>query len=852
MSCPWSSFTKERTICGEWRRGGEILRNAHAFRTFLRTRNSRNWYDFLESGVSIPPRANMVDSMSQDAESFEMLKALYDFTAVYPKTISFDEGEYFILHQTSARQRNWWQVVSMKGNIGFVPSNYVMKLKVNPLFLNGFLESSIESLRLSTEKEINGIIGREELISRLVEKKRALEKMLKYEMSDSESEPPSPLKMSNGHLKQHEGAPQQKNGPQRHTPPPEEQCPGGGATMHHPMPTAKKSKSSPAVGVQAQAAVPPQFIQESPSTGLLATKHHSSQAEEPPQQPVAADPSSTLSELSSVSSEQTEPTSNNTATTGTLTTTSDEITAISRIDDRATPGEGEGPPSTAGPVPTEAENQTDHELNELETTNNDDVTVSEHEPREPSTVRDEPSHEPAGPPDDGGQQQELPGEGPLAPATERQPGGGDGGEQQEQQPKQPPPGRIEAAEVYQIVDAIRKSTQLSHELSCVALRVVLGELEALLPPSVVQRHLEPIAEHLATPFDVSDALLGKTHDAHRLRVIFAELSDCKNDSEQRTWMLHEDEADISRYLCELIRILTDADPKVCRSEMACDHYQSIVNLVLYYQMETRWSIRKLLLAAFRAMCHLDYTTVDILLGSVLPLELVQDMVSNPRNIEKLQELANMLIIIFSIGRRMPINQQDHLRADFIIFLLNIIETPPECDVQEVLPDIMINLILSFNLQFDNFAENVVLEAMEQFRTAKTFTEKILLLINREEDPVHTLKHTPMNINPVLKMLVDLFSRPETAAIFYTNDNKVLIDILVRQLSDLSAGEPIRKWYLELCRKILRNTNYPEHQHRKQDLMKIFTRIFCEETECSASDQQIVREIANEFPQIFKA
>lgn len=54
-----------------------------------------------------------------------------------------------------------------------------MLQQVNPLFLNGFLESSIESLRLSTEKEINGIIGREELISRLVEKKRMLEKMLK-------------------------------------------------------------------------------------------------------------------------------------------------------------------------------------------------------------------------------------------------------------------------------------------------------------------------------------------------------------------------------------------------------------------------------------------------------------------------------------------------------------------------------------------------------------------------------------------------------------------------------------------------------------------------------------------------
>lgn len=43
------------------------------------------------------------------------------------------------------------------------------------------------------------------------------------------------------------------------------------------------------------------------------------------------------------------------------------------------------------------------------------------------------------------------------------------------------------------------------------------------------------------------------------------------------------------------------------------------------------------------------------------------------------------------------------------------------------------------------------------------------------------------------MLVDLFSKPETAGLFYTNDNKVLIDILVRQLSDLSAGNPV--WIL---------------------------------------------------------
>lgn len=40
------------------------------------------------------------------------------------------------------------------------------------------------------------------------------------------------------------------------------------------------------------------------------------------------------------------------------------------------------------------------------------------------------------------------------------------------------------------------------------------------------------------------------------------------------------------------------------------------------------------------------------------------------------------------------------------------------------------------------------------------------------------------------MLVDLFSIPETTSLFYTNDIKVLIDILVRQLSDLSAGDTV--------------------------------------------------------------
>lgn len=287
--------------------------------------------------------------------------------------------------------------------------------------------------------------------------------------------------------------------------------------------------------------------------------------------------------------------------------------------------------------------------------------------------------------------------------------------------------------------------------------------------------------------------------------------------------------------------------------MSCDHYQSIINLVQYYQMETRWSIRKLLLQSFKAMCHLDHVAVDILLGSVLPAELVQDMYSNAANVERLRELAAMLTMLFSLGLQMPVTHEEQLDAEFVRLLLRLIETPPATDLTEALPEAMLTLLLSYNLQFGDGQENFVLDALKSVTAAKTATEKLLMLINREEDPTVVLRHERGNkTNAVLKLIIDLFENRDTATLFYTSDCKVLIDILVRQLSDLSTGDENRRKYLELCRRILRNTDYAEHTHRKQDLMKIFTRIFCEEAEESVSDQRLVREIANEFPQIFKA
>lgn len=74
-------------------------------------------------------------------------------------------------------------------------------------------------------------------------------------------------------------------------------------------------------------------------------------------------------------------------------------------------------------------------------------------------------------------------------------------------------------------------------------------------------------------------------------------------------------------------------------------------------MEIRWTIRQLLIDSFRALCFVDVDAIDVMLTSVLPLELVQDMQSNLGNVERLRDLAKLLTLIFALGLKMPINQR---------------------------------------------------------------------------------------------------------------------------------------------------------------------------------------------------
>lgn len=65
-----------------------------------------------------------------------------------------------------------------------------------------------------------------------------------------------------------------------------------------------------------------------------------------------------------------------------------------------------------------------------------------------------------------------------------------------------------------------------------------------------------------------------------------------------------------------------------------------------------------------------------------------------------------------------------------------------------------------------------------------------LLYTYSDDPVKVLDHSSTIQHSVLKLALDTFSRRSTASLFYTNDTRVLLDITVRQLADLSAGDEV--------------------------------------------------------------
>ncbi|KAM9522840.1 NCK-interacting protein with SH3 domain-like isoform 1-T1 [Salvelinus alpinus] len=409
----------------------------------------------------------------------------------------------------------------------------------------------------------------------------------------------------------------------------------------------------------------------------------------------------------------------------------------------------------------------------------------------------------------------------------------------------------------ELIELVRRNTGLSYDLSRVAVGVVVGHLQTTIPQA--SSDLEKVLLSLVESKDQSSALpQGQVcHDEQRLEVILGDLARHFDDSQQRSWALHEDHSLIACYLEELLKILTDADPDVCKRMCRVNHSEPVLSLVTYYQMEHRVSLRLLLLKVFGAMCSLDSALISTLLNSILPMELARDLQTDTQEHQKMCYTALVLTMIFSMGEQVPYHHYEHLNASFVQFLLDVVEDGLLSDPTEQLPDLCVNLILAFNLHLIVPSSNVIMQTVVK-KNVKIFSEKIVLLLNRGDDPVCVFKHAPPAPHSVLKFLQDVFASRDSSDIFYRTDMMVMIDIAVRCISDLSPGDKLRMEYLSLMHSIIRSTDYLEHRHRLSDLQGALQRILREEDNSGADeggatakqmDKLIVQEMYKEFPQI---
>jgi hypothetical protein len=97
---------------------------------------------------------------------------------------------------------------------------------------------------------------------------------------------------------------------------------------------------------------------------------------------------------------------------------------------------------------------------------------------------------------------------------------------------------------------------------------------------------------------------------------------------------------------------------------------------------------------------------------------------------------------------------------------------------------------------------------------RTFGENIILLLNRETETSLQLL--------ILKLLYLLFTTKATYEYFYTNDLRVLLDVIIRNLLDLpNDSQSLRHTYLRVLYPLLAHTqlNHPPH-YKRDEILKV--------------------------------
>ncbi|KAK2874965.1 hypothetical protein FQN49_001898 [Arthroderma sp. PD_2] len=282
---------------------------------------------------------------------------------------------------------------------------------------------------------------------------------------------------------------------------------------------------------------------------------------------------------------------------------------------------------------------------------------------------------------------------------------------------------------------------------------------------------------------------------------------------------HEEIDDILRTYLSLLASCRDDFFDIELDEDSHDNLLGIVSFLLFDGCDNEATFE--MMCGEGAFCRL--------------LELIQSLRGDDHSGSGVEACLHRMLmdLLYEMSRIQRVRIEDLVTVDdgFIKYLFQIIEGPPE-ELNDPYHYPVIRVLLVLNEQFmvsshDPVGDkpttapltNKVMKILSMHGGLyKTFGENIILLLNREDTDETSLQLL------TLKLLYLLFTTPSTYEYFYTNDLRVLVDILIRNLYDLPEdATPLRHTYLRVLYPLLAHTQlkYPPHDKR-EELRNLFT------------------------------
>ncbi|KAK3320022.1 hypothetical protein B0T19DRAFT_445798 [Cercophora scortea] len=203
------------------------------------------------------------------------------------------------------------------------------------------------------------------------------------------------------------------------------------------------------------------------------------------------------------------------------------------------------------------------------------------------------------------------------------------------------------------------------------------------------------------------------------------------------------------------------------------------------------------------------------------LELIKTCGGQDRRLHRL-----LLELMYEMSRIERLRPEDLVQVDdsFVTYLFQLIEALSD-DVDDPYHYPVIRVLLVLNEQYmvastssaspssptapTPLTNRVVKILSIHGPSFRTFGENIILLLNRATETAVQLL--------ILKLLYLLFTTTATYEYFYTNDLRVLLDVIIRNLLDLPADmNVLRHTYLRVLAPLLAHTQLSQPPHYKRD------------------------------------